>query len=496
MRVSRNMIYDLALSQMNSSLSELTRQNMMNASQKKLNKPSDDPAGQAEVLVLRSTIASIGRYDDNISVAKGWLGLQDSQLSQASTTLSTILEKAEQGATGTLTAEERQDIADEVRQYFGNLVGISNSEYTGQSVFAGHKTDSDAYEECLWADSLDADVPDSSVLAVTGSSDDCILVEFTDDGTVGSGGALTYRYSTNGGDSWTDATLASGATTLSLGGVQLTLASGTAVTGPNVDEDGTRFVVRPSARYLGDDDNRVEVINYGATGIDTVAEGSFPGNVQVRIDGDSDLAGPVSYSYSTDGGTTWTAGNTASNGVFELPGGTLKLTSNGSNLLDAGDSFTVKPAMADIDVTIGKGQDVTINSVGSTIFGGLVRDPITGEDSLADVTGNLFDSVGKLIGALEIGDEDAVGDCIDDLKAAQKVLLSGAAQVGAREDRVTYQSASLSAIKASVETHISNVEDADASTLSVDLAKAQYIYQSVLSSQAKVMQLSLLNYLS
>ncbi len=39
------------------------------------------------------------------------------------------------------------------------------------------------------------------------------------------------------------------------------------------------------------------------------------------------------------------------------------------------------------------------------------------------------------------------------------------------------------------------MEDADASTLTVELARANYIYQAVLSTQSKVMSMSLLDYL-
>ena len=98
MRISTNMIYNNAIRQMNSSLSQLTELNMMSASQKKLNKPSDDPAGMALVLDLRSTLSSISRYQENVDMAQGWLELADSELTQTSSTITSIIEKAEQAA--------------------------------------------------------------------------------------------------------------------------------------------------------------------------------------------------------------------------------------------------------------------------------------------------------------------------------------------------------------------------------------------------------------
>lgn len=492
MRISTNMIYNNAIRQMNSSLSQLTELNMMSASQKKLNKPSDDPAGMALVLDLRSTLSSISRYQENVDMAQGWLELADSELTQTSSTITSIIEKAEQAATGTITDDQRDIIAEEVRELYEQLISLANTEYAGQSIFAGHKTDGNAYEACLWATSLDDSIDDSAVESVTGDADNSILVEFTTDGTIGGTDDLGYRYSTDGGDTWTEATLTAGERTLDLGGTRLTLADGTTVTAPTGDEDGSRFLVRPSARYLGDDDDAVTITAYGATGVTAVAEGNFSGNVQVRIDADATLPGAITYSYSMDGGSTWTAGGTTTDGVLELPGGNLALS---GGTLTAGDSFTIRPAEADINVTIGQDQDITVNNIGSDIFGGLTTNAVTGLDELAVDSGNLFEVVGNLIGCLETGDLDGVGDALEALETAQERVLSYAGAVGARVNRLDSQEASLEALQASVESHISSVEDADASTLTVELARAEYIYQAVLSSQAQIMNLSLLDYL-
>ena len=495
MRVSQNMIYGHAIRHMNTSLTDLTRLNMMNVTQKRINAPSDDPAGMATVLGLRSSLSGIERYEQNIDAAQGWLGLADSMLTRASTTITSILEKAEQAATGTITADQRATIGKEVRELFAQLVSISNSEYAGQSIFAGHKTRGNAYEECLWATSPDGAIDASSIVAVEGSASTSILVEFRQDGEIGGSEDIAYRYSRDGGATWTEAVLAAGGTTLDLSGARLTLAAGTTVSGPDGDASGSRLIVRPQARYLGDDERSVEITSYGASGIATAASGSFADGVQVRIDNDATLAGPIEYSYSLDGGRTWVAGGSAEGGVLDLPGGTLALASNGSNVLAAGDSFTLRPASAEIRVTIGKDQDIAVNNVGCEIFGGLIRDPVTGLDSQALSQGNLFEAVGELIGYLETGDQDGVGRCLDAIREAHDHLLSKAGVVGARLNRLDAQEASLTAGRASTEAHLSRVEDADAAGLTIALARAKYIYEAVLATQSRVMGMSLLNYL-
>ena len=175
----------MALRQMSSSLNDLTRLNMMNSTHKRINTPSDDPAGMGLVLDLRSTLARTERWQSNIDQATGWLSLADSELTECSSIISTLLEKAEQGANGTVTDDQRLAIAEEVRGFFEQLVGISNTEFTGQSIFAGHKTGSNAYEQCLWATPLDDDLSASDVVGVAGDSETSILVEFGETGTVG-----------------------------------------------------------------------------------------------------------------------------------------------------------------------------------------------------------------------------------------------------------------------------------------------------------------------
>jgi len=72
-----------------------------------------------------------------------------------STLVTSIKSLAEQAATGTMTADNRQEIATQVRQYFEQLISLANTTYSGQSLFSGQKTDTEAYAETLWMTSND-----------------------------------------------------------------------------------------------------------------------------------------------------------------------------------------------------------------------------------------------------------------------------------------------------------------------------------------------------
>jgi len=497
MRISQNMIYSGAVRHMNSALGKLTEASEQNASQQRINRPSDDPVGYAQARKLDSIISNLSQYSDNVDTARSWLKQADSTLLEASTVMTSVKELATQAATGTATAENRQEIATQVRQLYQELLSLSNTSVSGNSLFAGQKTSSDAFKSVLGATVQDANLTSADVLSVTGESDTSLLVQFTENGTVGGAADLGFRYSADGGSTWTTGTLAAGSDTLTLGGCTVTMRSGAAVTG-DADGGGTALILRPSALYLGDDQDGCAVRAYGGSPVTATAQGSFTGNVAVRIDAAASIPGAVSYSYSLDGGRSWASGNTASGARLPVPGGYLELASNGGTALAAGSQFTIVPDTADINVRISPTSQVAINNVGKDVFGGMYQSVGASNASVvfADQPDqNIFETVGELIGYLETNNTEGIGNSLDKLTAAQAHLETCAADVGGRENRLDFAENTLSVLTDNSTSQLSTVEDADLSQLLLDLSKYQYAYESVLSSSSKIMGMSLLDYM-
>jgi flagellar hook-associated protein 3 FlgL len=494
MRITNSMVYTSVIRNTNNALERYYALNEQNASEKRINRPSDDPAGTSTVLALRNHLAALEQYQENIDLASAALATADDALATVSELITSAKEKAEQGATGTLSAEQREMLADEVRQLMEQMLVQANTEYLGDSIFAGQNTDSDAYVLTLTADVSGPTLAGDDVVSITGDAAHSVQVEFVDSGTVGGAADLEYRWSDDGGETWTTATLAAGDTTLTLGSCSVNLASGAAVSGEADAAGQSSLVVRPTALYQGDAKDGAVVRHTGSSPVSATASGVFSTNVVVRIDADTTLAGSVSYSYSTDGGSTWVTGNTATGGVLTVPGGTLTLSPDGGTDLYAGDQFTLVPEQADIAVNISDGNSVVINNVGKDIFGGLYQAP--GETSADAVSGgNLFETMGRLVAALETDDVDAVGQCLEDLDAAQEQVLRGAASVGARETTVQNVEAALALRKESDTQLMSAIEDADLVTLMTQLQAAQTAYTSVVETSAEIMTLSMVDLL-
>jgi len=382
---------------MNSALNDVTELNMMSSSQKKLNAPSDDPAAMGKVMELSSYDQSLTGYIDNCSTTNEYLSLADESLMQASENITATRELAEQGSTETYTEEQLNMMALEMEGYMDSLFAIANTQMGSDSLFAGNDLGNNAYEMGLGVTLTNSSLQNSDFVNMTGEVDSTMTVQFTEAGTVGTD-EIDYRYSTDGGDTWTTGTLAAGDTELDLGTCQVELATGTAVTAADDEGNGTEFYVREAAHYIGSDD-----------------------------------------------------------AMF---------------------------------VAISESTTVDMTTVGSDIFGGV--DPATSQP-YSDP--NLFETISDCIVFMEIGDYDGVAACLEDLESAHEHVETSAANIGARENKVTYTQQSLAQVKEITTASISHEEDADAAQLVVELEQANYVYESVLNSSAKVMQMSLLDYI-
>jgi len=510
MRISTQTRFTYFIGNMNDALSDLMELNIKASTQKDINRPSDDPVGMARILDHRETIAALDQYADNINTATGWLGFADSTLTRTNEILTRIRTLAEQAATGTMSANNREQASYEVRQLYEELIVLSNSKYEQQYIFAGHNTDEQAYEQALWLTTNDG-ATDGTTFSISGATDRTILMRFTSAGTVGTD-ALTYEYSADGGATFTTGTVAAtaGDKTLNLGGVQLTLEAGTTVTAydPDVagdENNGSWMWIRPTAQYMGDDKDAIQVDTFGPSLLSNAAMGIFDKNVTVRIDSGTALDdNPVEYSVSTDGGSTWITGlstdgsASATELTLSVPGGTLTLYDSGSgNALNPGDQWIIRPRMADIKMEISPGENIVVNNVGKEIFGGIYADPDSDVLTLAPGVPsdeNLFDTVGRLIGYMETNHQAGCQEALAELTSISERVMNYAARVGASENRLQVASGILETMRFNEEERLSSVEDADVTELMTNLANQQVVYETVLRSSSMVMRMSLVNY--
>lgn len=113
------------------------------STQKRINKPSDDPTGIRKVLDYRNKIGTIDQYLDNIGRATTRLESTEITLDVVDDLIGVVREVSQQQAKG--TAQSRSFAADQVRDLYDQVVALANSKDGKNYMFSGHQTDTPAF---------------------------------------------------------------------------------------------------------------------------------------------------------------------------------------------------------------------------------------------------------------------------------------------------------------------------------------------------------------
>src|SRR3546814_12017504 len=123
MRVSTSWIQQQSVGSMMNRQSDLSDLNTQLSTGKRINQPSDDPVGAARALDMSHLIADSAQYQRNITSANARLGLEDQTLSNTGNVLQRVHTLLLQAATGSQTDGRRADIAAELSQLRGQMLG-------------------------------------------------------------------------------------------------------------------------------------------------------------------------------------------------------------------------------------------------------------------------------------------------------------------------------------------------------------------------------------
>jgi flagellar hook-associated protein 3 FlgL len=108
------------------------------ASQKRINKPSDDPLGMGKVLDYRQTLAAVEQYQKNIQRGKTRLEVTETTLDLADELLKLVRGIAQ--VESDTTTESRLQAADAVKNLFDQVMSTANSKFNDNYMFSGHQT--------------------------------------------------------------------------------------------------------------------------------------------------------------------------------------------------------------------------------------------------------------------------------------------------------------------------------------------------------------------
>ncbi len=158
-------------------------------------------------------------------------------------------------------------------------------------------------------------------------------------------------------------------------------------------------------------------------------------------------------------------------------------------LMDDNGVFLINIANSEqINYEIGIGDDIHINVTGSDLFN-------NGTDAVESDTSSLIETFDAIITSLNMGDNAAAGNMLNQIDAEINNILRVRSGVGARMNRLELTANRLSDDNINFTNLMSKNEDVDIAEAIMYLQNEENVYRASLSAGAKVIQPSLVDFL-
>jgi len=145
MRVTEGMIYNSTNQALASTLSKMSSMTEKVSSTKELNRPSDNPADVRSAVQLRDVLAELDQFGRNIDAASGRVDAMDNAMASVGDLIQRANELAISGANSSLSASDRQAMAQEVSQLIESVAQDAGAKFEGDYIFSGFKVGTPPY---------------------------------------------------------------------------------------------------------------------------------------------------------------------------------------------------------------------------------------------------------------------------------------------------------------------------------------------------------------
>lgn len=142
MRITNKIMQNNNLTNINSNKVLQDKLSTQMSTQKKINKPSDDPVVAIRALRLRSNVTEATQYySKNIPDAESWLDVTEGAMKNTSQILTNMIGQCTKGSNGDLTSTDRAIILEQLKALREEVYSTADVDYAGRYVFAGYRTD-------------------------------------------------------------------------------------------------------------------------------------------------------------------------------------------------------------------------------------------------------------------------------------------------------------------------------------------------------------------
>ena len=146
MRVSSNAVYNTITGNLFRNSERLLNAQVKVATEKRINKPSDDPIGMGTVLDYRKRLASIDQHQSNIARGKTRIQIAETTLEMVADLLTDAKNIALDQSTGSAESSDREIAAGQIASIREQILQLANTKFGGEYLFAGHKTYEPAFD--------------------------------------------------------------------------------------------------------------------------------------------------------------------------------------------------------------------------------------------------------------------------------------------------------------------------------------------------------------
>jgi len=198
MRITQNMMSNSIILHLQRQSNQLFNVQTQIATQKRLNKPSDDPAGMGRVLDYRSQMASIDQYLHNIEQGRTLVETNELTLGLIDELIGLTREIAQTHGNPDSSPQTKQLAANEVQDLYQQVVELVNSKNGSDYIFSGHQTDTPPFGHFAELNGsipvdlefgLSADATDVTIEILDASDTVVRTINLGDGVTPGSGGS-------------------------------------------------------------------------------------------------------------------------------------------------------------------------------------------------------------------------------------------------------------------------------------------------------------------
>jgi flagellar hook-associated protein 3 FlgL len=158
MRVTNKMMADNVIAQLFRQREQMVRTQENITTGKRVNRPSDDPAGIGSILSYRTTISGLDQYKENISNAKLHINTVDDVLGM----VSDLLRDAKEIAYDTDPAM-RAEMAEQVAAIRAQVLQMANYQIDGKYLFSGDASRTEPFNSTTWLYNGDTGTKDTIV---------------------------------------------------------------------------------------------------------------------------------------------------------------------------------------------------------------------------------------------------------------------------------------------------------------------------------------------